>query len=326
MTKILAILRLDMKLLLREKLALYIMLVPVIMSALILFVLTVVEHNDIHLAVTAATPQSMVARLEMYADVEIVTDFQALQKRVNEYDSMAGIYWDGNLVQVLFQGNEGREYETAILAVTDHALNTNLPEFVTMNVSTGRDALTQMIIAVLLSSPVAIGGIVSGFNIVTEKETLISRAYRISPLPANHFLMARYIVSVLVGIVNLVCITFILGAGAKMHHILLAAVFALPLFAASPMLIGGIAKDKMGCISMIKVIMLVFICLPIAAVMTPQRWQFFYWPFPVYWHYKTMESILAGDFQLLYGVLTFIASGAVFALLSVTIGEKLQKA
>lgn len=326
MKQILNMLRMDRRLILREKLAVYVILIPIVMSALIMAALTAVENGNLHLTVTADVPQNITGRLDRVVDIKTVDDMDALQKRVNEFDSMAGAWWDGNTLQILFQGNEGPEFEASMREVVAGALGTALPSFTTKDLATGRDFLTQMILAVLLTAPAAIGGIVSGFNIVAEKETLMSRAYRISPLPTGRYLLSRYMVSILVGLVKLICISLILGVGGKLHWVLLATVFALPLFASSPLLIGGIAKDKMGCISMIKVIMLIFICLPIAAGVTPESWQFFYWPFPMYWHFKTIVSILLCRFDLLYGILTFVASSAAFAVLAGTLGRKLQNA
>ncbi len=325
MKQILNMLRMDKLLILREKIAVYVILVPIVMSGIIMAALSAVENDNIRLAVTADVPQPIMERLENYVDVEVAGNQRGLIKRMNEFDSMAGVYLDGDALQVLFQGNEGPEYEAAIRNIVVAAMEISLPAFTARNVATGRDALTQMIIAVLLTAPAAIGGIVSGFNIVAEKETLMSRAYRISPLPTGGYLMSRYIVSILAGLVNLISISLILGMGGKLPWVLMASVFALPLFASSPLLIGGIAKDKMGCISMIKVIMLIFVCLPIAAGMTPEKWQFFYWPLPMYWHFKTIESILRDNFNLIYGVLTLVISGAVFAVLAATLGKKLQK-
>lgn len=326
MRQILNMLRLDKHLILREKIAVYIVVIPVVMSFLILMVLMAVEDDNIQIVLSADVPHTIVERIASFSDVEIVDDVEALKTRVGEFDSIAGAYWDENTLQVLFQGNEGSEYEASIRTMVDGAMNTDLPTFTTTNVSAGRSFLTQMIIAVLLTAPVVIGGIVSGFSIVTEKQTLVSRAYRISPLPTGRYLASMYIASIAVGLINILCISLILGVSEKLHWILLGTLFALPLFAAAPILIGGIAKDKMGCISMIKVIMLVFLCLPIAAGLTPANYQFCYWPFPMYWHFKTMESILQGNFSLMYGVLTFTVSSAALAVLVATLGKKLQKA
>lgn len=328
MRQIQNMLRMEFLLIRREKLAVYIFLIPIVMSALIMAVLSALENDNIRLTVTSDMPQAMVERMEQVAEIETVDDLQALHNRVNEFDSMAGVYWDGLVLQVLFQGNEGPEYEAVIREVLDRAMNTSLSVSVESDRIDNRTAergwLMQLISAVLLTAPTAIGGIVSGFNIVAEKETLMSRAYRISPLPTRRYFASRYLVSVLVGIINLICISLILGVGGKLYWILLASVFALPLFACSPLLIGGIAKDKMGCISIIKVIMLIFLCLPIAAGVTPERWQFFYWPFPMYWHFKTFESILMSQFSLRCAVLTFVISAAVSALLARMLGKRLQ--
>lgn len=326
MKQIMNMLRLDKRLILREKIAMYIIFIPILMSFLILMVLTAVEDDNTQIVLSADVPHEIVERIASYADIETVSDVEALKKRVGGFDNIAGAYWDGNILQVLFQGNEGGEYESSIRTVVDGAMNTTLPHFTTKNLSTGRDFLTQMIIAVLLTTPVVIGGIVSGFSIVTEKETLLSRAYRISPLPTKRYFISKYIVSIVVGLINLICISLILGTWEKLHWILLGTLFAMPLFAASPILIGGIAKDKMGCISMIKVIMLIFLCLPIAAGLTPAAYQFVYWPFPMYWHFKMMDSILQGSFNPVYGVLTFVVSGVVLTLLVRALGKKLQKA
>ncbi len=325
MKQIINMLRLDMKLIFRDKIAVYIIIIPMVMAFVILTALKSAEDDNIRIAAADNIPGSVMNRLNYYTDIETAGDINALKNRVNEFDNIPGVYWDGAVLQVFFQGNEGAVYEESVRSAIDSALSTSLKPMKVIDTSSGRDIMTQMIIAVLLTAPAAIGGIVGGLNIITEKETAVNKAYRITPMTIKNFFISRYIVSVAVGLINLTGISIILGAAAKLPAILLATVFALPLFAFALMLIGGTAKDKMGGLSMIKVIMLVFLCLPIAVAITPDSFRFFYYPFPMYWHFRSMESALQGSFSLRYGIITFIVSGAVFALSSLTFGKKLIK-
>ncbi len=322
MKQMLAMMRLDRALIFRNKVAVYIVIVPIVMAFVIMAALTAAENDNLRITVAGNVPSEIMERIGLTMDIERVEDTEKLIKRVNEFDNIPGAYWDGDALRVLFQGNEGAAYEEKVRDAVNAALNMVIQPFAMRNVSTGRDFLTQMIIAVLLTSPTAIGGVISGFNIITDKEAAVSRAYRVAPLSAYKYFGSRLIVSVAVGLINLVGVSLILGAGAKLPAILLASLFALPQFALSLVLAGGIAKDKMGCLSMIKVIMLAFLCLPIGAAVTPEAYRFFFYPFPMYWHYKSMESALQGSFNYFYGIMTLVVSGAVFTLCASLFGKK----
>lgn len=184
--------------------------------------------------------------------------------------------------------------------------------------------LRPVITAVLLSSPVVIGGIISGFNIVTEKEYHLNQAYQAAPLTTAQYFLARYLIALIAGAINLVSIAFILQAGSRLIPILGTTLFALPLFAFSPIIIGCLANDKMGIISVIKILMLVFLVMPIASAYTPARYQFFYYVLPIYWHYKSIFSILAGNINWCYSILTLLTGMSFLLILLIVLGPRMQ--
>lgn len=325
MKHVFSILRLDTRLILRDKIIWYVLFFPAIIAVILLFVSGRMSDNTPTLAIGPDVPQTAMTALDRVAILDIQSDESSLLKRVNAFDNVAGILWEDGAARVIFQGNEGAEYQEQTAVFIESALNKRLPDVQLVNTNMSRSFIVQVIIAALLMAPAVVGGTVSGFLIADEKENKLIRGYQIAPLRFSTYIGSRSLLAAGIGLISMVSLCFICGAVNKMGSLLFILFCSLPLFGVITILFGSIAKDKISCIAMFKILVIIFLVLPLTSAFVPSQLQGIFFPLPMYWQFQSVFHVLNGALNMQYCGITFVSGMLLLALVSIICRNKIQK-
>lgn len=325
MKQILAMLRLDVQLILRDKVIWYVLLFPAIMAMILILVSGKIGDETPTFVLDEQVPQTIVVNLEQVATIEQVQRRQELHERVKAFDHVAGIVWENEAIKVIYQGNEGDDYVKKTAGIIDGAINKQLPEMRVVNTSTSKDAIVLIVMAALLMAPTLIGGTVSGFLIVGDKEYQLMRGYQIAPIRFSHYIGARSILASVIGLISMtiLCVIFMLSEQIGLLTAVLAS--SLPLFGVITLLFGSIAKEQVSSIAVFKILVLVFLVLPLASAFVPDKLHVIFYPVPMYWQFQSIRHILNHQYEWHYGMVTFLSSLVLLILVSAIFRNKMQK-
>ncbi|AKL95762.1 ABC-2 type transporter [Clostridium aceticum] len=149
---------------------------------------------------------------------------------------------------------------------------------------------------VIVMLAIFFGGTVSGFNIVAEKDTKTIRSMSVSPLKMSGFVAARGVVAILISIIiGLLSSLILAGVTVNYYKILLMLLASSSMTVIIALLIGRIANNQISSIATIKVIMPVFIALPLVSLFIPKSWQLLLYPLPNYWAFMSLYHIFLGE-------------------------------
>lgn len=325
MKQILAMLRLDTRLIFRDKIIWYVLFFPAIIAVILILVSGRISDNTPTFAVSADMPQAIIHDLGEVAKLDFKPDSASLYQRVNAFDNVVGIFWENGKVQVVYQGNEGEDYYNQTTAFIEAALNKQIPEIKLINTNTETDFIVKIIMAALLLAPALIGGTVSGFLIVADKEHKLIRGYQIAPIRFTNYIGARSLLASIIALISMVMLCLIFGISSKIAVLMLILLCSLPLFGVITILFSSIAKDKVSCIAMFKILVVIFLVLPLASAFVPDQLHILFYPLPMYWQFQSVLSILNDNFHYQYGIVTAITSIVLLILVTLVFKNKIQK-
>lgn len=325
MKHILAMLRLDTRLIFRDKIIWYVLFFPAIIAIILILVSGRISDNTPTFTICADMPQDIIHDLGKVAKLDIQPDRAALYQRVNAFDNAVGIFWENEKLQVVYQGNEGEDYYKQATALIEAALNKQIPKIKLINTNIESDFIVKIIMAALLLAPALIGGTVSGFLTVADKEHKLIHGYQIAPIRFMNYIGARSLLASIIGFVSMVMLCFIFGISSKIAILMLILLCSLPLFGVITILFSSIAKDKVSCIAMFKILVVIFLVVPLASAFVPDRFHCLFYPLPMYWQFQSVLSIINDNFHYQYGVVTLVSSMSLLILVTLVFKNKIQK-
>ncbi len=307
MKKLLNMLRLDLKLILKDKIALYMVLAPTILSLVFLAVTGNMSEGTSKLAVSADLPQEMIEHIERVADIEIFDSYDLLEKRVKAADSIAGVYMKDGEPAILVEGNESKGFAESNALLVNRVLYGNPVNFESVKVETTENTVLTISMASVLLLAILIAGAVSGFNIVKERENGVIRAIAVSPTGLLSFLGTRILTSLMLGIFSTIISVLLMGKSELTPEFILIALSSLFIYGLVALFLGSFADNQISAFAAMKVIMPVFLMIPIVSVFVSEKLRFLFYPLPMYWQYESIVKALNGDgsgFSLLMILLT----------------------
>lgn len=325
MKQLLAMLRLDIHLIFRDKIIWYVLFFPAIIAIILIFVTGRISDTTPTIAINGNIPQTARESFEKVANLDWQSNDESLIQRVNAFDNVVGVRWESDKVYVVYQGNEGADYQRQMTSFINDVLNKEIPEIQKVNVNKSRDIIVKIIMAALLLSPALIGGTVSGFLIVAEKENKLFRGYQIAPIHLSSYIGARALLASIIGFISMMLLCVILQVTDKLGALILVMLCSLPLFGVITILFGSIAKDKVSCIAMFKILVIVFLVLPLASAFVPGHLQSVFYVLPMYWQFQSVLGILNNNMHFQFCLITFLLSALLLALVTLGLKNKIQK-
>lgn len=332
-SKVLTVFSRDLKVSLRNFVALYIIVFPVVLGVAVNLFVPGVNESTVSLAMIKGENVRQIQYLKDYAEIEILGSAEDVEARVLERDDILGILPEGEKsYYILSQGDEPEYmlefakmlqvfYENKVTAEDSRA------EIVELGRTVPPMKKTLVSGAIMLYS--VMGGMLIALNIVEEKADNTISAINVTPLSRLGYIAGKSLMGVLFPLVGTAIMLVITGFRDINFGQALTMVLVSSMVSVLVGFIEGVNNDDI--INAAGNMKLLFLPLAgsIAAIeLLSDRWQkFFYWS-PFYWTYKGNELVLSKsgswDEILLYAGIVLAISAVVFAVLAPRIRRGLE--
>ena len=322
--KIWAIFMRDLRVNLRDFIALYILVFPIIIGVGIVFLVPGVNDTTINLALLEGDNPQQVEYLEQFANIELFSDVDAVNRRLEERDNIVAILPEGDAYFIQTQGNEPASVTRLVSVLnTFHELDVRVEDTTATIETFGRTEppLKKMLVngSILLIS--ILGGMMISINIVEEKGDNTVSAINVSPIPRVAFILGKSMMGVLLSVYGSVTLLLITGYNDVNFGQVLLAILAVSVISILIGFIQGLnSEDFMDAAGGIKLLMLPMIAAIAARELLSESWQFVAYWIPFYWTYVGNDAILSYSATwsqiLLYTVIVLGISGVVYVVLA----------
>jgi len=320
LNKVMRIFRKDLKIATRDMMLIYIIVIPIIMAVAILLFAPGVTDSVIKLAMLESDSKDYIEYVETYAQVELFSSMEEVERRVLKRDDVAAIVMDGNSFQVITEGNE----DPSVIAMAE-AMNAFYELGATRENSTAEimsfkktvPPLKTKLVNMLILMVIMLSGMIIALGIVEEKTDNTISAMNVSPVSQNAFIIGKSLLGGFVALASIAIALLILGYyDINWLMILLVGLSTMILTIIVGFLQGINSTDVIEAAAGVKMMM-----LPIAGSIAgyellSEKWQWtMYWS-PFYWSYRANDMILSktaywGEI-LVYTAFVLIISMAIY--------------
>ena len=313
----------DLKVNLRDFVALYILLIPIIFGLGINALAPSVNDTTINLAMLESQDLVKIEYLEQFAKVEVFADIDDLTNRLEKRDNIVGIIADGTDSYILTQGNEPESVIVFAKMVNSfNKLNSNVAETTATFESFGHEEppFKKMLVNISLLMISVLAGMMISINIVEEKMDRTVSAINISPISRTGFILGKSMVGIFLSVYGSIALLLITGYGDVNVGQTLLAILAVTILSLIVGFIQGLANDDvLNAAAGIKLLFLPLGAGVAAVEFVSEQWQpLFYW-IPFYWSYKGNQAILSYSANwsqiITYTAIVLIISGGVYYFL-----------
>jgi ABC-2 type transport system permease protein len=321
MKQILILMRQDLATALRDNILLYMIVAPLLLALVVRAFLPAVESAGITLAVSSEVDRQVIEGLKEYGDIEVYATGEEVRERVERIDAVPGIVMEDGKPVLLYEGNEPENIiESGHVVLAASLAGKRMVRFDFVSLGESSSIIREVIVLSLVMLALLLGGVVSGFHIIDEKDSKAVNALAVTPLNLSRYLTARSLIALIIAAV----ITFgtvLILSGSEINYLLLtvAVIASALLIALFCLLIGGLANNQISAIAVIKVLMPLYLAVPIISLFVSERLQAIFFPFPNYWQFQMLRSLLFGDsavFGFWRPALFTVILSAVFLLLA----------
>ena len=281
----------------RDNLLLYMLIAPLFLALVLRFFLP----GEIDFTPTLALDGSrvegqLITQFQEMATVEIYDSREEVLARVERPDHVGGVTMeDGELVLIL-AGDEPQEL-TAMLGAVLEAAQQDLSflELTSRDLRDGENVIFNWAVLLLIMTVIFLGGTLGGFNIVSERSNRNLDALRVTPLGFAGMITARTLLGFIqVLILGILSTLIIRGTGFDFFPLMGVLASALPLLALISLIIGGLAQNQVSAIGVIKLLMPIWLALPLISLFLGEGWQILFYPLPNYWLFKSLQTVFTG--------------------------------
>lgn len=295
MRKILSMLRIDLKLITRNPIVLFMVISPAVLSFVFLAVLGNMGQGTMNFVVDKNVPEEVIANINKIGNVEIADSKEKVMQRVEGFDSIPGVVNENGSYKIVLEGNEGTGFSEQARLLIARAISGDIPSFTSERVDSTGNIMVEVSTISLLLLALFVSSVVSGFNIIVEREGKVIRAIGVSPVNLRTFISARTLIAVLLGLANILLCAIIMGKGVYILAFVATALCSVAVTALIAIGLGCTANNLVAAIASIKLIMPACLILPVSSYFVPDRFKFLYYWLPNYWQVESIQSALSGS-------------------------------
>lgn len=314
----------EIKLLFRNSIALFMIAAPALLSLVVVSVLSDSAAASASFAVHASVPAETVARLEKVAEIESFLSFEKLEERVRAADSVCGLYMSDGVPVLLAEGNEGEGFIQSMRALAEAALGGDSFVVLTEAVESENNFVINLAYASLFLLSLFISGTAFGLSGVSERETGVIKALFASPAGLFGYSAAKIFPAILFSLLNTVVCAAVTGKLAQLPALLEVAAAGVFVCGLLIFILTSLADNQVAAIGVLKLVMPLFLMAGMSSAFVAKSWQFFYYPFPIYWQYRALSAALLGE-PLGLSVPLLLLTGLAWFLLSLLLFSKKTK-
>lgn len=292
--RISAIIKRDMKSSFRDPLIIYIIISPLLLAFLLRGFIPSVDSASVQFAVLGED-HYITEQFERYGRVEVFESRENLEYRVNATDDIVGVIDNKGQYDIILEGNESE----GLKAITEDILM-DYDGYIDLAVGVQITDIDWQISTVALVGAASLimlatllGGMLTGLNIVEEKQFRTISAIRVSPVTTLEFLLAKSVPGLVIPIVQSILMFIILGF-TDINWLMTVAicVFSSLIGLIIGVLLGVINNDPLTAAGGLKILMLPMSATIIGALLLPQKLLFLLYWIPYYWTYEGVTRIM----------------------------------
>ncbi|KGE73327.1 ABC transporter permease [Spirochaeta lutea] len=337
MKKILSLMKFDTTNSIRDSLIIYLLIAPILLAGGVKIFLPSLETAVISLAVEVpqdgpgrAQAQGFAEELSQFARIEEFAHARDVKKRVLGTDDVGGlIRQDDGDWQIILEGNEDGNSRVILQSVIDVVSRGGFEGEYQVSQASKPSLLGPYAAVMLVMMAVLIGGLAVAFGMIDEKEQGVSRAFAVTPLRPWQYFTARGGLALIIGAgVALAGHLIMAGFEVPLGLFLVALVSSAAMPLAIAMIVGGLAKNQIQAVAVLKVVMLLYLTVPMITIFISADWHPLFYIFPNYWMFRTFEDLYLGfrgngSFWISAGINTLMGLGSM-GIIALTIGKKLR--
>lgn len=294
--RILTIIKRDLKSSTRDAMMLYVILAPLLIVLLLKTFIPSVNSASFQFA-TLESDLELTEFLDDYGKVETFENVEDITDRIEKSDDIGGIIKSDDRYDIILEGNEeGEIYDIYKNILMEYeGIGEDIPiTFIRSDIGweISQVALIGAISLIMLA--MVLGGMVTGFNIVEEKQMKTMRAIKVSPVSNIEFIIAKGIPGLIIPLLQSICILLILGftdINWLMAVVLITTSSFISLIVG--FLVGIVNDDPLSALASLKVIFLPISATIIGALMLSEKLQILLYWMPFYWQYVGISEIIS---------------------------------
>lgn len=330
--RIIAVFLRDMKVSLRDFIALYIIAFPLLFALVINLFVPGVNDSTVNIAMLEGDDPEHVGYFEDYAVVELFETADDVRHRVEKRDNVIGILPEKDDYYILAQGNEPDglvDYVKTLRAYEYFGVTSEDTSVAFTDFGQTIPPIKKLLVNVSIMLASVLGGMLIALNIVEEKVDNTISAMNVTPLSRGAYIAGKSIIGIMVPVVGTVAMLVLTGFGNVNMLQLLMMLLATSSLSILVGFIEGINnKDVMEAAGNIKILFLPLMGSVAGAELLSDKWQKFFYPIPFYWTYKANDMILSrsgtwGKISL-YTAFVIAISAIVFAVVAPKIRKGLE--
>lgn len=330
--RIIAVFLRDMKVSLRDFIALYIIAFPLLFALVINLFVPGVNDSTVNIAMLEGDDPEHVGYFEDYAVVELFETADDVRHRVEKRDNVIGILPEKDDYYILAQGNEPDglvDYVKTLRAYEYFGVTSEDTSVAFTDFGQTIPPIKKLLVNVAIMLASVLGGMLIALNIVEEKVDNTISAMNVTPISRGAYIAGKSIIGIMVPVVGTVAMLVLTGFGNVNMLQLLMMLLATSSLSILVGFIEGINnKDVMEAAGNIKILFLPLMGSVAGAELLSDKWQKFFYPIPFYWTYKANDMILSrsgtwGKISL-YTAFVIAISAIVFAVVAPKIRKGLE--
>ncbi len=322
MRKVLSIFARDLKIAVKDPMAILMILMPMILALLIVAVTPGISETTLHFAVSPAADAAYVDRLSAYAAVETLQSEAAVEERVLRRDEVFGVAPGENGLTLVTQGNESKttvEMAKVLLAMAETGEAAPGTDFGFYSFRDETPPLKRAFSVTLLLMISVVTAMLISLGLVDEKADQTIRAASVTPMPQAAYVLSKSLIGVLSLLASSAASLLILNITDVNWGQILVMIVADSLISIIVAFVIGLAStDFIEAAGSVKMLMLPMIASVLVYELTDPAWHFTVMWSPFYCAYRGLTEIVQGTAgwgsTLLYAAVILLLSTCVFLL------------
>lgn len=300
MKRILSIAIRDFRSSIRDFLALYIIIAPIILAFIMAGFVPATEDASVVILTDGSVEQSILNSIDDYSEIETYADRTSMEKRINATDDRIGLVQKAaDTYEIVKEGNEvpGAEALLQNLLIREKSERTGevahivQVEFSDIGVVNSPVAIIGLVSIAIIA--LVLGGMVVSMNIIEEKESMTFSALNTTPLTRAQFIIGKSLAGSIIAVVQIIACFYIFGFNeVNMLQVLFISVSGLSVVIIMGFVLGLVSPNQMAAMANMKVLFLPISITIVGAVMMPASRHFLLWWSPFYWVYDGMTNII----------------------------------
>lgn len=326
MKRIFSLMRQDLATSLRDNIVVYMILAPILLALAFKTFIPTVESSRLTFAVDRSAGQTVIEKVRRYGAVEVL-DRSEIAGRVGRMDAIAGIQNQNGHLSLLLEGNEPEALiETYSIIFDDINRDQPLADYAMRVSGAGRSVLYDFISMMLIMATAFLAGVVAGFNVVDEKDTRTIYALSVSPIRLSEYLASRGLFSTILAVLTGIAASYIMvGSAASLASLVLILIASAALTTLVVLFTGFFAHNQITAVAILKVVMPVYLMLPMLTIFVPERLHFLFYPFPNYWQFEALKPLYAPSLPahgFWFSILMLVATSVAVLLAAASLFRK----